>query len=195
MPTAEETKELQNFAERLRAGMSHCGYVLRGTDGNGFSDFAKKYGVKAPVVSEWRKGDYKPQHSKVRAMAAEFGCSADWLYYGEGKPPAWFSDKAQREIAQEAPADRPRRYADGDVIALQIGIQSLAALVLANAPESAPAFLADIHQRIVDRRFGDPDDQGGLLQQLQRIAREVPARAAAASRQKLQRGSVPSKRR
>lgn len=48
------------------------------------SAVAKRYGVKPPTATQWLDGQFLPKAEKVRAMAEDYRCSFDWLYFGQG---------------------------------------------------------------------------------------------------------------
>lgn len=181
MPTDQSTPNAE-FAQRLRTCMRYFGYEEHG----GNKRFADAYGVSGPVVTDWRKGRYMPEYSKIRKMAAEFECSADWLYSGEGSAPAWMSKEAE-----EAPAAKPiftkERRASDDVLALQIGLESLLVAVLQRTPGAAEAFLADVKPVAKGHGFSM---KAGLLGSLVDIAQRVRSEEEAAAQVRQRAGSV-----
>ncbi len=181
LPMKRGESENRAFGERLRAGMQHAGYSERGA----YKRFATLYGVSQPVVSDWRKGRYLPEHPKAKRMAKEFECETDWLYYGEGPAPKWFGTTT-RSIA-------PTRMTGVDLVAAhnQIALESLLEALVATTRGAAKAFLADVvesaHQRGVD-----PEE--GFLLSLSDIAREAVAREATAALRPKRRSSSASKK-
>ena len=173
MPTDHETRgKRKAFADRLKAGMAHAGYADRGN----LARFAAAYGVKAPVVTQWRDGKYLPTFEKVRIMAKEFGCDAEWLYSGEGEPPEWFGGNASSAVAS---IFTPERRAEDDVTAVQIAIESLAVALLKRSQGASTAFLADLDAVTRLRKFSK---NHALLGRLVNIAESVQSDEAKEAR-------------
>lgn len=167
------------FAKRLDAGMARFGYGQRGGKGQ----FAKRYGVAAPVVTGWLTARHLPAEATARKMASEFECTSDWFYWGEGSPPKWFLSE---EPIMLKPKPTPEQRAGGDVIALQMAVESILEALLNRVPGSASAFLADLKESSEERKF--PLDAGELLT-LVGIAKSARAAEAADARRRRQRGS------
>jgi hypothetical protein len=106
MPIDTIPAENKPVAERLRAGMNHFGYDVRG----GKIEFAKRYlgdAKKAPMVTDWRKGRYLPGNEIMRAIAKDWSCTFDWLRFG-GRRRAGDSDCGREYACGSTPA-RTRR--------------------------------------------------------------------------------------
>jgi hypothetical protein len=183
--TNDQKKRRKAFAARLDAGMKHAGYGYHG----GKTAFAKLFPVKAPVVTEWLAGQYIPEYDKVRLMAEAFECSADWLYTGEGDAPEWMGG-----VPAKAPAGifTKERRASDDVLAVQIGLESLLLAVFQRTPGAAGAFLADVKPIAKGHGFST---KAGFLGSLVDIAKEVHSEEEAAAQARQLGGSAARTRR
>lgn len=180
--TADLERERKAFAHRLDMGMKHAGYGYRG----GKTAFAKRYGVRPPVVTEWLGAQYIPEYPKVRTMATEFGCSPDWLYSGNGGAPEWFNGPV-RDVRSEPATFTKERRANDDVVALQIALESLTLAVCKLQPGAAVAFVADMEAVAHEKKFSSSH---GLLAKLAGIAKGAANMAAAEARPPRRAGSV-----
>lgn len=171
------------MAERLRAGMEHFGYAPRGSSG-GIQAFAKKYlgaADQSPQVSDWRKGRYLPGPEIMRAIAKDWGCTFDWLRFGDGPAPAWYANGA----AQPEQIFTQERRAGDHVLALQLALESLTAAVMRKTPGVAGEFLSDLVPIAEKHGFAT---NAGLLGRLVGSAREVRAAEAKAARARRRAG-------
>lgn len=55
---------------------------LRESEGYNLQQFAERIGSKATTVNTWERGKTEPPRIAIKAIAAEFGASEDWLLTG-----------------------------------------------------------------------------------------------------------------
>ncbi len=73
-------------------------YTCRKRKGLSQEALAERLGVSRQAVSKWETGDAEPELAKLRALAAAFGVSADWLL-SEEEP----AEPAQTPALNDAP--------------------------------------------------------------------------------------------
>ena len=68
------------FSERLKLSMKENGMKA--------VDLARKTGIPAPAISNWRSGYYKPNAENITKLAKALNVSVDWLSGVDQKTPA-----------------------------------------------------------------------------------------------------------
>lgn len=159
-------------------------------------------------------------HGKISQFARAIGKDPSYvsrMLYPADKPGAkGIGEDTVREIIAAFPSDLPppsvdvppeelggpaseptqlftkERRASGDVLALQIRLESLLVAVLERIPGAAAAFLSDARKVAKGRRFST---EAGLLGELVDIAEAIRASEEAASRVRQRAGSVARTRR
>lgn len=149
MPTALVRPDPTSFAARLNDVLAAEGYDDRG----GNKRLASEFGVKPPVVSDWRKGRYLPTPARVDAMATRWRIPYEWLYWGRGQRPSLLRG-AEHSNPRSAQTDRA-------IDDLRVAVSALVALVAARSPDEASALSVTFRKHL-------PDDslREGLLSEL-----------------------------
>lgn len=138
MPTAHELPDPAAFSQRLNACLERFGYSERG----GGKRLADEFGVKPPVVSDWRRGRFLPSAAKVRAMAKQWRVPYDWLYWGEGRSPFTGVGEARTAYAPKTSGQ------DSAIDELRIVVSALIAVLAAKRPAEAAALSAALKRTV-----------------------------------------------
>lgn len=185
MPTDTIPPENKPVAERIRAGMTAFGFDYHG----GKKAFAARYKRDPAMVSDWRKGRFLPGTEDLFAMCMDWNCTFEWLRFGKGNAPAWYTGESAESSA--IPFISKEQHADGDAVAVRIALESLIAALLPRTQGVAGAFLADLTKMAKKHRFST---KRGLLLKLCGIAQEVQNQEAKAAPTPPRAGSAGRKR-
>lgn len=154
----------------------------------GPQDAANAIGCSRTLVISWEEGPAKSFGSYLVAAAKAYKVRSSWLATGEGEDGYPWSDE------QDFPSGifTKERRADDDVLALQIGLESLLTAVLQRTPGAAAAFLQDVGQVAKGHRFST---KAGFLGALVDIANEVHSAEEAEAQARRLAGSAGRTRR
>lgn len=166
--------------------MLRFGYMKRG----GQARFAEKHGVKPPNVNGYLSGAQKPEPDKASKMADDFGVNPQWFLLGAGKAPDWYQGR-ETKVEFDLPQRTKIQGEEGDVAALQIGIESLAVGILKALPRAAQPFLDDLKEAATARGFSR---RVGLLRILSQIALASGAQEEEDVPRAQRRGSGPNRK-
>lgn len=179
MPNPLPTKESKAFGERLSALMTHARIERHGAG----AYLSNKYKVSDVTANAWLNGSHKCSPARARAIAKDHGCTFESLYVGPKLVYAGEIRSDPAAVNEPSPIFTEARRASDDVVALQVGLESLAVAVLQRTQGSAAAFLDDV-DRVAKESHFSPEQ--GFLGGLVEIARAVRSAEEAAT-QALQR--------
>lgn len=85
---------------------------LRKSEGYTTKQFGERLGVKQSTVNAWEVGRIKPPVVAIKAIAAEFGVSEEWLTTGEG------TDNDATSVTRRRLIDWIKNMSDSEVTTL-----------------------------------------------------------------------------
>ena len=85
---------------------------LRKSEGYTTKQFGERLGVKQSTVNAWEVGRIKPPVVAIKAIAAEFGVSEEWLTTGEG------TDNDATSVTRRRLIDWIKNMSDNEVTTL-----------------------------------------------------------------------------
>jgi hypothetical protein len=177
--------------DKLKLRQAWVRKIIRDRCEGKISSFARAIGKDPSYVSRMlypaeKDGAKGIGEDTVRAIIAAF--PSDLPPSNVDVPPPELGGPA----SEPAQLFTKERRASGDVLALQIGLESLLVAVLERIPGAAAAFLSDARKVAKGHRFST---EAGFLGELLDIADEVRAEEEAATRARQRAGSVARTRR
>jgi transcriptional regulator with XRE-family HTH domain len=124
MPNTRDRPDPNDFADRLNALLRLRKYGEHGDN----QRLAREFSVSDATASNWRNGVHLPTPKKARTIAQKLKADPDWLYWGEGDPPADLHLRVGRASVERAPkASESQGAATDEIFELQTIIAALIA--------------------------------------------------------------------